>query len=207
MVGKGTDENRLTYLLRPNVTRPDRKAPATLETPPVTDIEVSSNPGSDIDSDFVSERDLESDIEMENLPSIAEGPSTVLAEETGSCDVYDLDSGSEIGSGLEGSVDILQARLESLTVGPAPEIQPMLSTSVQCDEQPSRRDDSPNTTLPVLLPSLIDSPRSHRWTATRSPSSPSRSPMRLRRRRRLASKKRIAIGSQGPKTFYDYLFR
>jgi hypothetical protein len=41
--GKGALDNRLTYLLRPNVTRPDRRAPAAVDTPPVTDFDHSSN--------------------------------------------------------------------------------------------------------------------------------------------------------------------
>ncbi|TFK26541.1 hypothetical protein FA15DRAFT_279104, partial [Coprinopsis marcescibilis] len=41
---KGDADDRLTYLLRPNVTRPDRRAPAGLDTPPATDLDYSSNP-------------------------------------------------------------------------------------------------------------------------------------------------------------------
>ncbi|KAK7472633.1 hypothetical protein VKT23_000746 [Stygiomarasmius scandens] len=57
---------RLTYLLRPNVTRPDSFARSTLDTPPATDLDDSSHFASD--SDFMSERDnlseiVESDVE------------------------------------------------------------------------------------------------------------------------------------------------
>lgn len=191
-----------------------------METPPVTEIEISSNPDTDIDSDFVSERDLESDIELDhkvNLPSIAEGPSLHVVheddlstfadcEETEFLDVDDLDSGSEIGSGLEESVDILQQRLETLSVDPAP-VQSLV-TSVLA-EQPSRMDEYPDTTLQGILrhPLPTDSPRRRRWAAARSPSSPSLSPVRLRRRRRATPKKRVALNFQTHKSFYDYLFR
>lgn len=186
-----------------------------LETPPVTEIEISSNPDTDIDSDFVSERDLESDIELDhkaNLPSIAEGPLHVVheddlstfadCEEAEFLDADDLDS--EIGSGLEESVDILQARLENLSVDPAP-VQPLVTSVPVLTEQPSRMD--PDTTLQSILhPFPTDSPRRRKWAA-RSPSSPSLSPVRLRRRRRAAPKKRVALNFQAHKSFYDYLFR
>ncbi|KIM91356.1 hypothetical protein PILCRDRAFT_762809 [Piloderma croceum F 1598] len=45
-------EQRLTYLLRPNITRPDFHARATLDTPPVTDLDYTSQ---ERKSDFISE--------------------------------------------------------------------------------------------------------------------------------------------------------
>ena len=56
---------RLTYLLRPNVTRPDFHATASLETPPVTDIDYSSQ--IDSESDVIDSRSEagESDAELE----------------------------------------------------------------------------------------------------------------------------------------------
>jgi len=217
---KGTDQNRLTYLLRPNVTRPDRRTLASLETPPVTELENSSNPDTDIDSDFVSERDLESDIELDHkaLPSIAEGPSLHIVneddlstsadgEEAEFLDVGYLDSGSEIGSDLEDSVDILQVRLGTLSVDPSLG-EPTLAASVLA-EQPSQTNESSIAPLGALLsrPHPVNSARRRRLAASRSLSSPSPSPVRMRRRRRTAPKKRIALNFQSPKSFYDYLFR
>lgn len=75
-LGKGDSNERITYLLRPNVRQPDYRAATTLETPPVTDIDYSSHPEStDVDSDFVSDRDLvDSDIdESPTNPKIATG--------------------------------------------------------------------------------------------------------------------------------------
>ncbi|KAF9464955.1 hypothetical protein BDZ94DRAFT_1254937 [Collybia nuda] len=57
---KEVSGRRLTYLLRPNVTHPDHRAPTTLDTPPVTDVDYSSHPDSDVD--HLSE--LDSDTEQ-----------------------------------------------------------------------------------------------------------------------------------------------
>ncbi|KAG6902763.1 hypothetical protein C0995_011911 [Termitomyces sp. Mi166 len=54
---------RLTYLLRPNVTRPDHYAIAALDTPPVTDLDYSSY------ADTESDRGLETDSDTEQLPA------------------------------------------------------------------------------------------------------------------------------------------
>ncbi|KAH8833290.1 hypothetical protein DL96DRAFT_1493214 [Flagelloscypha sp. PMI_526] len=53
---EGTTE-RLTYLLRPNVTRPDFRTTMALETPPTTDIDYASQLD---ESDFISDSDAES---------------------------------------------------------------------------------------------------------------------------------------------------
>ncbi|KAH9942455.1 uncharacterized protein BXZ73DRAFT_88026 [Epithele typhae] len=55
---KDTSGHRLTYLLRPNVTRPARYAAPALDTPPVTDLSELSATELDSESDFASERDL-----------------------------------------------------------------------------------------------------------------------------------------------------
>ena len=64
--GKDTSGQRLTYLLRPNVTRPDYSAPLSLDTPPATESEVSTfefASESDFASDTHSEGGVESEIE------------------------------------------------------------------------------------------------------------------------------------------------
>lgn len=75
-LGKGDSNERLTYLLRPNVRQPDYRAAITLETPPATDMDYSSQPDTtDVDSDFISDRDLiDSDVEE---PTPAPQPTTV----------------------------------------------------------------------------------------------------------------------------------
>ncbi|KAF9556710.1 hypothetical protein CPC08DRAFT_743887 [Agrocybe pediades] len=196
---KGTADNRLTYLLRPNVTRPDRRAPIGLETPPVTDIDYSSNPETDdnLDSDFVSDRDLESDVESSgnlsmieesplsraaSLPPLSEDEWSNIDEEghvAGESDLDDFESGSEFGT--------------------VPE-----------EPQEAEAGADPDRTLTEMQAPLqgIPSPRRRDWSgATRSASSPSRSPVRMRRRRRGGPKKRqMVIGLQSGLTFYEYLF-
>ena len=213
--GKGASDNRLTYLLRPNVTRPDRRAPATLDTPPVTDY--SSNPDTDdnLDSDFVSERELESDIELDGddnsaLPAITEASlpeSPVLAVgkdawslvDKGTDDNLQVDD-FESGSEFESADSILHSGVEALSlVSPLPFSNPLTT-------QPEFED--PERTLTGIRPHpLRDNPPAHRrdWTSARSPSSPSRSPIRPRRHR-LNGKKGVVIGLQAKRSFYEYIF-
>ncbi|PPQ70958.1 hypothetical protein CVT24_009958 [Panaeolus cyanescens] len=217
---KGDPEQRLTYLLRPNVTRPDRRAPATLQTPPITDIDYSSNPETDnVDSDFVSDRDLDSDIELETKASaltpieekskstsptksedwlIVEEEDSVGGESDG---VDEFESGSEFGSGLDGSIDALQPRLQALAIHrEEPEVE----------DSHSNQDD-PDKTITEIQPSVVNtgsmSPRRRQWTTGRSPSSPSLSPVRTRLpRRRMGKKQRIVVGFDSGRSFYEYLF-
>ena len=217
--------------MRPNVTRPDRRAPTALDTPPVTDIDYSSNPETDdyIDSDFVSDKDMESDAELDgrsrSLAAIEESPAPVIhalprvdedswshVEDEGTggdSEPDEFDSGSEFGSGLEMSVDILRPRLEALSLQPSPAVAVLEPPSV-----PEQHWQDPDATVTEVRPGphhLLgsSSPRRRDWTSSvRSPSSPSRSPVRTRpARRRLAGKRRAnVIGAQGKKTFYEYLF-
>ncbi|KAF9263414.1 hypothetical protein L218DRAFT_348707 [Marasmius fiardii PR-910] len=54
---KDVSGRRLTYLLRPNVTRPDHSAATGVDTPPATDIDTSSQ--------FASDSDLHSDLDSQ----------------------------------------------------------------------------------------------------------------------------------------------
>jgi hypothetical protein len=211
--GKGTLDNRLTYLLRPNVTRPDRRAPAALDTPPITDLDYSSNPDTDnnLDSDFVSENDLESDIELDSdanltlpaikevsqpvspaLPPVSESGWSLVDEETDDDSlVDDIESGSE----FEAAESILHSGVEALSLVSQP--------SVPSTQPPD------HALTGIRSHPLRDSPSARRreWTSTRSPSSPSRSPVRTRpRRRRLGGKNRVSLGLQAKGSFYEYIF-
>ena len=79
----------------------------------MTDVDISSNPDTDIDSDYVSERDLGSDIELDHnasLPSIPEGPSVFVAEDNLST-IADEEEGPgdlDVDDEIEGSGDVLQ---------------------------------------------------------------------------------------------------
>jgi hypothetical protein len=226
--GKGTTDERLTYLLRPNVTRPDRRAPAALETPPVTDIDYSSNPETDdnIDSDFISEHEMDSDIEMDRdnkgLPAIEESPnpspfaslpivdedawSHVEGEVTGGESDHDeLDSNSEFGSA---SVDFLQPRLEALSIQSPPALPRSEAETLPCTDF---NIDPDRTITEIHQHPLHDSasPQRRDWASgVRSPSSPSRSPVRTwpSRRRRNAKKRMQITGISDPRSFYEYLF-
>ena len=204
----------MTYLLRPNVTRPDRRAPATLDTPPVTDYSSSPDTDDNLDSDFVSERELESDIELDDdinfaLPAITEASlpvSPVLSVgewslvDKGTDDnsrVDDFESGSE----FESADSILHSGVEALSLVSPPSLSNPLT-------QPKLEE--PERTLTEIRPHpLRDNPPASRrdWTSTRSPSSPSLSPIRTRpRRHRLSGKKGVVIGLQAKRSFYEYIF-
>ena len=217
--GKGASNNRLTYLLRPNVTRPDRRAPGTVDTPPVTDY--SSNPDTDdnVDSDFVSERELESDMELDDkvnfaLPAIKEAslpvsPVPSVGEDTWSLVENGTDDNSQVddiesGSEFESADSILLSGVEALSlVSPIPLSNP-LTTRLELED--------PDRTLTGIRPHPLrdnnHSARRREWTSARSLSSPSRSPIRTRpRRNRLNGKKGVVIGLQAPKrSFYEYIF-
>jgi len=185
----------------------------------VTDLEYSSNPDTDIDTDLISEGDLGSDGEKDHdnaLPAIAESPSPLpplpednwfLVAEDEEVGDDDVESGSEVSTGLETSVDILQTRLENISVGPTA-IQPSVSVlgNAQGASPLGVVDRTPTDIRPYLLQS--GSPRRRDWAPQlRSSSSPSRSPIRVRRRRRARINKRAAVGLPSSRSFYDYLFR
>ncbi|KAH6913862.1 hypothetical protein BKA70DRAFT_646795 [Coprinopsis sp. MPI-PUGE-AT-0042] len=203
---KGDDDNRLTYLLRPNVTRPDRRAPAGLDTPPTTDIDYSSvtdiETESNIDSDFVSDRDLDSDIEgsnaNNNLDSISErssnAPTSPQVSPTRTDDSWSLvgDADADVESSNEFDIE---HGIESLT----------LSQSGEGEEDPDKTVEvNPATIRSLHRPYPLNATR----RVIRSSSSPSRSPLRIRpaeRRRTMANEPPRHL--QGKRTFYEFIFR
>ncbi|CAL1706537.1 unnamed protein product [Somion occarium] len=77
---KDTSRQRLTYLLRPNVTRPDFLAPRALDTPPPTDESELSAFEYASESDLVSDRSdagADSDFEGAPPPSVAAALSAI----------------------------------------------------------------------------------------------------------------------------------
>ena len=80
--GKDTSDQRLTYILRPNVTRPDFIAAGALDTPPITDESEMSAFEYASESDFISDR---SDAEPD---SDAEGDLLEAAETAAMTDAY-----------------------------------------------------------------------------------------------------------------------
>jgi len=226
----------LTYLLRPNVTRPDRRVPAGLETPPVTDFDYSSNPETDgnIDSDFISDNDMESDVELNHnnpLPAIDESPNPALSSlppvsedewsqiEEGNMGEYDSDefySGLEGASALSASIDVLQPRLEVLSLESplsAAIMESQVLPAISLTSQTLAEEDPDRTVTEIgahLIHDVSSSPRRREWTTSlsaRSTSSPSRSPARMRSRRRAGVKKRIVVNNLSTgRSFYEYLF-
>jgi len=197
----------------------------------VTDLDYSSNPDTDIDSDFISDRELESDIELEHetsqttLPSIVESPGpnpsglppvqedswSVIDGDVRESDAEDFESGSEFGSGLEGSIDLLQPRLQGLSLDPSalPSTIPESQVFSEVHATAATTEDDPDRTVTSIRGHLqqSSSPRRRDWVSARSASSPSRSPARVRRaKRRAGAKKRVAVGNSGSRSFYEYLF-
>jgi len=195
---KEVSGERLTYLLRPNVSRPDFQAAASLDTPPVSDIDYSSQ--LDTESDL-SELDSHSEagdtvadplavlmletIKEDSAPSSPHVSAAVVSETTyneGWSLVGDSDAdGEESGSDAE-------------------LVESVVSLSLQPSEDPDRTFRSEHHIDYTL-------PRSRAWEhrTDRSASSPSRSPAR-RPVRRMKPPPRRRINSSTPKSFYDYLY-
>ncbi|PIL35907.1 hypothetical protein GSI_01567 [Ganoderma sinense ZZ0214-1] len=209
---KDTAGQRLTYLLRPNVTRPTRSAAPTLDTPPVTDLSELS--ATDFDTSE-SDREL-SDAEALSpiSPSLA-APTTALsaiaeaASDTSApaspalapvsaCAVYasrrpeismaalDSDGWSVIGeSDGDGDMSAPEAELAALSLA-------------DVDRTPlaDRRRQGPD----VLRSRLLERQR-------RSASSPSHSPARRTPpRARQRAERAVRAQPVGRRSFYDYLF-
>ncbi|KAJ7096378.1 hypothetical protein C8R44DRAFT_889688 [Mycena epipterygia] len=185
---KEVSGQRLTYLLRPNVNYPEFHATMGLDTPPATDIDMSSQ--LDTDSEFASDHDARSEAGDSIAGSVLEHMSTI--EEDSVSSPHLLPSGHDPLTDDEwsvaGDVD---------TDGSAFGDEGMLqSVNSLADE-----------TVVVERGLAQLSLRSRAWDHAqgRSTSSPSRSPAGLSRR---------AVPVIGPstpkinppKSFYEYLF-
>lgn len=187
---KEVQSRRLTYLLRPNVTRPDFRARSTLDTPPVTDLDYTSH---EYESDLISEPPSDADVESDagaataaaGLMAIQESPALEPValqpiepeyddawSVTGDTDAEGDESGNE--HDLAQSVDSLSPR------------------------------DPNSTPRAVATTRHHSSLRPRAWDQRRAASSPSRSPSRrpLRRVHPRIDPPKMAH----PKSFYDYLY-
>ncbi|KZT66388.1 hypothetical protein DAEQUDRAFT_457908 [Daedalea quercina L-15889] len=189
---KDTSGQRLTYLLRPNVTRPSHGAPTGLETPPATDLESSvhsdfDSSASDAFSDRRSESGAESDVEPVARPAAR----------------------------------ALSAIAESAPGSPAPAAAPLVPLSDDewsvVGDEADAEDSEPESALATRVGSLAlgdaeatprtrqASFRTHVWERQRrSASSPSRSPARRPARMYRVEPPRPAPASR--RSFYEYLF-
>lgn len=187
MTGKEQNGSRFTHLLRPNVTRPDHRAPIGLQTPPATDVDHAYSSQPETDSDDLESR--LSDIGESHggptspkppLLSISESPAPsppLSGDEDDWSFIDDADAeGDDGGSEGEPVPGIASLTLESASVEVIPLVEPRRQISL----------------------------RNRVWDATRSASSPSRSPAR-RPPRRVRRDPLWALSTR-PKSFYDYLF-
>jgi len=209
---------RLTYLLRPNVTRPDHRAPSTLDTPPVTDTDYSSLPDSEADilSD-ISERD--SDVEV-SRESHASGGLSVITEDVSrpkSPDSVHEDPGLvQDADNMSDAADIDDSASERepgfVTVGLS-----LLSIDRQDSPELVARDLGPDAviqTVPQYNSIHFNQAAARRRMWARSASSPSRSPARTMAYRRLTARRHYeaprstlaTLGSVRSQMFYDYLY-
>ncbi|KAI0355582.1 hypothetical protein OH77DRAFT_1424522 [Trametes cingulata] len=214
---KDTSGQRLTYLLRPNVTRPSRHAAPVLDTPPVTDLsEFSELSGHEFDSesDLVSDRDM-SDAEgpagrvvarglgaIVEVSSDASAPSSpmVSAVYAGSSvpSMATFDDGWSVlgGSDAEGDLSAPEGEEETLESG----VASLSLSDAEMDVDRTLVADVRRRQGPEGLRSrLLDRQR-------RAASSPSRSPARRAPRRGRQRGEPAPAEGLGRKSFYDYLF-
>ncbi|KAJ7497239.1 hypothetical protein FB451DRAFT_1348202 [Mycena latifolia] len=184
---KDVSGHRLTYLLRPNVNYPEFHAATSLDTPPATDIDLSSQ--LDTDSEFASDHDTRS--EAGDSVSVVEHMSTIEEDSVPSPhlpsshypltdDEWSVAGDIDTDGGESGNEFEMGQSINSLS-------------------------GDPNETVVVEHHLAQLSLRSRAWdhAQSRSTSSPSRSPVRvLRRAAPVAPSQQV----KPPESFYDYLF-
>ncbi|KAF8629835.1 hypothetical protein AX15_003201 [Amanita polypyramis BW_CC] len=218
---------RLTYLLRPNVTRPDHRAPAALDTPPVTDVDYSSHPESE--TDFLSDiSEREADVEMfknsdtslgaitEAKPAQYPSPDSADSAEAGRRNISSVQ-----GDNLSDTADIddsaselgyVAVKLSSLSVGSRDSEE---FVTVDVEQRSMNGLGSASQSTPQYFPARYGhSVSARRRTWDRSVSSPSRSPSKTMSPRRAAARRHYeapratvaTLGATRPQTLYDYLY-
>ncbi|KAL0570512.1 hypothetical protein V5O48_011458, partial [Marasmius crinis-equi] len=173
---KDVSGKRLTYLLRPNVTRPDHNAAIGIDTPPATDVDSSSHFGSD--SDFLSDRDAHSDLAESDIERDLPQPhlTTIPERPTPSSP---LASDDEEKWSVVGGSDIDGDESENDSGGL---VESIVSLSIQ-EEEGGDGDTTLDATPRPALPSMYSRSRLQDRRHLRSTSSPSRSPARRAARR------------------------
>ncbi|KAG6372306.1 hypothetical protein JVT61DRAFT_7746 [Boletus reticuloceps] len=232
---KDMDDHRLTYLLRPNVSRPDPRIDAatrTLDTPPTTDasdFHVSDASLSDLNTTDENTTDAsDMDSVAGGLPTDARSLSDIEESRPSSPASWSVVGGSDFAVESDNDADDpgFAASLESLSLAAQDDfVTPSADTTLT----PSRLRDPAMIALAARVeqgedttPSRTRADRDHYHLATvhpRSTSSPSparRRPHRLptarkvaaRRRRKAKHDKKGFAGAVGTDkgTFYDYLF-
>lgn len=214
--GKDTSGQRVTYLLRPNSTRPSRHTaappPGPLDTPPLTDLSEFSDLSAhelDTDPEPPSDRDL-SDAEGARAHPRALAAIVELASAPPSPVMYaraalDEDDGWSVlgGSDIDGDGEPeaeLEDGIAALALASSDGEADVDMAAGDLGERVVRRRQGPGPE--ALRSRLLDRQR-------RAASSPSRSPARRVPRRARARAEAVRVvegGSAGRRSFYDYLF-
>jgi hypothetical protein len=189
---KEVSGQRLTYLLRPNVNYPEYHATIGVDTPPATDLDLSSQ--LDTDSEFASDHDTRSEAGESIADSLVDHMSTIEEDAVSSSsprlsaaapDVLE-DDWSEVGD-----VDT-DGESANSAMG-----QSVVSLG------------DPDATFVVergLAQLSLRARTLDHVTHNRSTSSPSRSPVRPTRRTVPLILAPSTRSANSPKSFYEYLF-
>ncbi|KAI0066059.1 hypothetical protein BV25DRAFT_1988543 [Artomyces pyxidatus] len=154
---KDTPTHRLTYILRPNVARPDPTTLTALATPPATDLDLSSL---SYDSDLISLSDVHSSDALSDIISESDMPSDV--EHALPSHLSDIASDVEADSERGSVASLYRAVVQ------------------EADAWSADGDSEVEASRPVRGAAY----RARVWDRARSGSSPSRSPARRMPRRR-----------------------
>ncbi|KAI0675209.1 hypothetical protein C8Q78DRAFT_1183456 [Trametes maxima] len=192
---KDTSGQRLTYLLRPNVTRPSHRAAPVLDTPPTTDLSELSGHEFDTESELLSDRDL-SDAEGPRPPTTTHYAGSSVP----SMSVLD-DEWSVIGSSdAEGDLSAPEGEGEDDGIERGVAALALSDAEPEADADRTFVADVRRRQVPEGLRSrLLERQR-------RAASSPSRSPARRTPRRGRRRPDYVHAEDLGRKSFYDYLF-
>ncbi|KAI0779375.1 hypothetical protein C8Q74DRAFT_1258697 [Fomes fomentarius] len=210
---KNASGQRLTYLLRPNVTRPTHDIVPSLDTPPATDLSELSANDFDTESELVSDRDA-SDVEgsqpqshAAGLTSIAEVGSDASAPASPLVGAIYVTAAVPPSSGLDS--DTWSILGESDIEGDLSAPEGDLAGSVASLSLSDAEFDAERSPLAAARrrqgPDAIRSRFLERQR--RSASSPSRSPARRTPHRPRTRVDPVPVRSyNGRRSFYDYVF-
>ncbi|KAF9227387.1 hypothetical protein BS17DRAFT_775400 [Gyrodon lividus] len=219
---KETHGYRLTYLLRPNITRPDprsSRAAGTLDTPPTTDAsdfhasdanpsDFNTTDGSDYNTTDTSDLDsVPGDIHYPtgSLSDIAESRSSSPASWS-IIDGPDLEVDSVI-SDNDHNDQGFAASMESLSLSTHVEVEYSTSTLADTTLTPSRaRARTDRDRLPTLYPRAASSPSPARRSPRRPPVARKMGGKRTRGKAKRDKKRLAGAIRSDDGLFYDYLF-
>ncbi len=212
-LGKDTSGQRLTYLLRPNVTRPTRDLVPSLDTPPATDLSELSANDIDTESELVSDRDA-SDVEgsqpqshAAGLTSIAEVGSDASAPASPLVGAIYVTASVPPSSGLDSDTwSILgESDIEGDLSAPEGDLAGSVASLSLSDASEFDAERTPLTAVRRRQgPDAIRSRFLERQR--RSASSPSRSPARRTPHRPRTRADPVRSYLNGRRSFYDYVF-